>query len=203
LELDAAAKALAEERQRAENDPVNRLQRAKAQLELDHLGKPLPAAPPTAKVTRKLPGDATASYDMPLTDLERSFGPALPPPPVAAPPPSARITQAFGEDGRSRAEFDVPLGEAKRMAGAAGYKSPFADEIATLGSRIAEHESEIESGDKRTGFLGLGGSRQSDMDKAKRQRRRLQALEIQDALARGAIDEAEADRRANQILSAP
>lgn len=51
----------------------------------------------------------------------------------------------------------------------------------------------------RTGFLNIT-SRKSVVDEATRKQRRLQALELQDMLAKGVIDQAEADRRASVIL---
>lgn len=199
VQLDVDGKRRLEDLARTEADPVYRLQRAKAQLELDQLGKPPPASPAMAKVSRNLPGGATASYDMPLTDLERSFGPAQPPPAEPLAPPTAKITQAFGEGGRSKMQFDAPLSEAKQMTGAASYKSPYAEEIAGLSSQIAEHQSEIEGGDTRFGFLGVGSSRKDAIETAKRKERRLRALELKDMFDKGIIDEEEADRRAARI----
>lgn len=112
--------------------------------------------------------------------------------------PLATVKQSLGA-GRE-ATFSVPLAEAQRQASAANYQSPYADKIAQLDGRIADHSAAIESGDKRTGLFNLR-SREDDIAQTTRQRTRLQALEIQDMLRKGLIDEAEADRRAAKLLS--
>jgi hypothetical protein len=118
----------------------------------------------------------------------------------AAPsPPMAKVSQAFGDGDKSRVEYSLPVDQATKMAGISAYKSPYADDISDLGRTIAEHQSEIDSGDSRTGFLNMN-SRQDIIDQAQRQRKRLQGQELQDMLANGVIDEDEANRRANLIL---
>jgi len=172
---------------RKESDPVTRLNRAKAQRELDSMGGLPPAN-----------SNATLADDVQRLELKKKKE-TLTAPPAPVAPPMAKVTQAFGADGKSRAQFDVPLDDFKKTARAASYRSPYADDIADLGRKIAEQQAEQDGGDNRTGFLNLT-SRKSVIADATRKQRRLQALELQEMLAQGVIDQAEADRRAGIIL---
>lgn len=169
---------------RKETDPVTQLGRVKARRELDAMGG-LP--PPHA--------NAGLADEVTRLELEKKKGELT----QGSGAPVAKVTQSFGPDGKSRAQFNVPLDEFKRTAGAAGYRSPYAEDIAELGRKIAEQQAEQDGGDLHTGFLNLT-SRKTVVDEATRKKRRLQALELQDMLAKGVIDQTEADRRASVIL---
>jgi len=119
-----------------------------------------------------------------------------------AAPPTAQVTQTFGPDDRSKVEYTIPAADAQRHASISGYQSPYADEIHELGRTISDHQGEIAAGDTRTGFLGIGSSRQDLLTKAVRKRASLQALELEDMVRRRVISQEEADRRADQIMEA-
>lgn len=209
FEADIRAK---EER---EADPVFALQRERARRDLQSLDAPpnpddiLAAdvrrlklqreqAELTAPAAAPNPDDILAA-DVKRLKLQRERD-TLTAPPSLPTPPMAKVTRAFGEGDKSRATFEVPMTDLERTMSAESYRSPYAPDIADAGRRIAEQQAEIEGGDKRTGFLNIT-SREDIIAQEKRRRRRLQAMEIQDALARGAINQAEADRRANLILA--
>lgn len=73
--------------------------------------------------------------------LEAQTGPAM-----------AKVTQNFGPDRKSRAQFNVPLDEFKRTAGATSYRSPYAEDIADLGRKVAEQQAEQDGGACARGF---------------------------------------------------
>lgn len=109
----------------------------------------------------------------------------------------AEVTQSIGPG--AEAKFSIPISEAQKQATAAAHQSPYADRIAQLGDKIAENEAELSAGDTRTGLFNLR-SRKDEVTKATRQRVRLQALEIQEQLRNGLIDDAEAERRSGNLL---
>ncbi len=171
-------------------DPRNVLARTKAERELADLLNPKP---------KTFSPEEQLEADIRRMKLQQEHD-SLTAPKAG---PVAKVTRAFGEDGKSKAEYDVPLTDLERSLGGAGqaaYRSPYADQIADLGGRIAEQQSAIEGGDRRTGFLGIGSSRAAIADQAMRQRLRLQAMELQDMVMRGAITKEEADRRASLLM---
>jgi hypothetical protein len=175
-----------------DKDPTRALARLKAEREMQAMqGGQTPR--PTAKVQRTM-GDVTASYDVPVDELEQRF------PQKAAPTPAAQVTQ---EAGGVKASFSVPVHEARRTVAAAAYKSPYGDRVADLDAKISEHEAELGAGDERSGFLGLGGSRKEAVEKLKRQRLGMRAMELRDMVDQGVLTQEEADRRANHLLSQP
>lgn len=187
VRYDAAQAALA-------SDPGEQLRRARAEKELAGLNAP-PAAPTEEEV---LAGNVRRLKLQ--KEMDSLNAPPLPAP--TPPPPTARVTQAFGDGGKSKATFDVPMSDLQKTMRPA-YRSPYESQIADLGNTIADNQAEIEGGDTRTGFLGIGTSRQDVISKAKRQRLQLQAMELQDQLQKGYITQDEADQRANQYLSLP
>ena len=133
----------------------------------------------------------------------RNPAPAATAPAMPAPPPTARVKQAFGPGGKSTAEYEVPVSELddlRQSNPASSYRSPYARDIAELARQEAAQQAEIATGDKRTGFLNLQ-SRDDLANKASTQRLRLQAMELQDMVARGIIDQDEADRRADALMA--
>jgi len=110
----------------------------------------------------------------------------------------AEIEQPLESGGK--AKFRVPVAEAQRRADIAAYQSPHADRISQIDAQIAQHQTEMDEGDQRTGLFNAK-SRQDEITKLTQRRTRMQALEIQDMLRKGLIDEAEADRRAAKLLS--
>ncbi len=123
--------------------------------------------------------------------------------PKPAPVPTARVRRNLGADAKGGfAEYEIPITDLEKTisgANAAAYKSPYADQIADLSGRISKQQSEIEGGDERTGFLGMGTSRKGIVETNSKQLMRLQVLELQDQLRAGVIDQAEADRRADAL----
>lgn len=113
------------------------------------------------------------------------------------PAPTAKVTE---EIGNAKVAYDVPLTEMEGKLRAQSYRSPYADEIAGYDRQIAEQQAEMAGGDTRTGFMGVGTSRQGVIDKAKNQRLQMKALELQDLLEKGIIDQREADRRAAILM---
>lgn len=194
------------ERDERATDPRELLSRRQAERQLSALDNPSPDDVLAADVKRMqleaqkrdLTGgnpDVGLAKDVARLKLEKEKAALTAP----TPEPVASITQAFGPDGKSRARFTMPAADFQRTAGAQAYKSPYAEDLADVGRTIAEHQAQVDGGDKRTGFLNLT-SRQDLVDQAQRKQRRLQALELQDQLSKGIIDQEEADRRANLIL---
>lgn len=110
---------------------------------------------------------------------------------------TATVTRKAGD---VSATYKVPLADMERALGQSGYSSPYAGDIADLGRQIAEQKAEIAGGDTRTGFLGIGKSRQGVIDGATQRRLQLQAMELQDMLEKGTITQEEADRRAAVLM---
>jgi hypothetical protein len=187
----------AAERRRSEaatsesNDPREQVAKARASLELEQLGKP-----PVLSENDQLAAD--------VKRLELQKARAALEGPAVAPVPMAKVRRNLGTDGKEGfAEFQTPVADLEKTAGtgiASNYKSPYADEIARLGSASAKQRAEIAGGDNRTGFLGVGSSRADLAATADRQRLQLKALEIKDMLESGVIDKTEADRRANALM---
>src|SRR5690606_17197005 len=89
----------------------------------------------------------------------------LPPPPAD---PMAKITRKMGD---TTAVYSVPMPELQKMEAALRakqYSSPYAADIADAGRTIAREQAEIAGGDTRTGFFGIGRSRQGVIDGARR-----------------------------------
>lgn len=191
-QLDGVAARYGQERTDREADPTNRLNRAKAELELATLSRPsAPPAPPDELA------DLTRQRDIAQRKREIAAISAPAAQPAPPPPPMAKVTQKMGDTTVVR---DMPATDLERGFGALGYKSPHEEDVAELDRQIAEQQAEMAGGDMRTGFLGVGSSRQDIVAKANRQRLALKARELQDMLERGVIDQAEADRRAALLM---
>lgn len=107
---------------------------------------------------------------------------------------------------RDQAKVAIIRGDAKASppttsgpSPAPSYRSPFSSDIARLGKAEAADLAAIEGGDTRKGFLNIN-SRQDAAGQAQRQRLKLQALELQDMVSKGVIDQDEADRRADGLM---
>ena len=167
-------------------DPREVLARAKASKELSTLQNP----PPLSEIDQLKDKVARAK-------LEKEFAATQAPAQV----PTAKVRQPIGEKGF--AEYEVPATDLEATVGklqAGAYKSPFADQIADLTTKTTSQQAAIDSGDNRTGFLGIGTSRAGIVDQNQKQLMRLQAKELQDMVQKGAINQAEADRRANALM---
>jgi hypothetical protein len=117
--------------------------------------------------------------------------------------PLATVTEKAGD---TTVSSRVPLSEAKKQLAAraaSAYQSPYRDELTEIEGGLAEQKAEIDGGDDDMGFLGLGGSRHTEVNKLKKRRFALKAMELEDMVRRGLIDQDEADRRSNAILSQP
>ncbi len=123
--------------------------------------------------------------------------------PGTPPPPMAKVRKTFGPGNESYFEYQAPLSDIERTAANApttAYKSPFAREISQQSKIIAENTAQLQSGDVRSGFLGMT-NRGDTVRKAQAQLQKLRALELEDMVQKGAITQAEADRRADLILN--
>jgi len=112
----------------------------------------------------------------------------------------ASLAQVEQRPAGTTVKYQAPVAEAKQLAANAAYKNPYSGQLADIDSQIAGHEAEIAGGDTRTGFLGIGTSRQGEIEKLKRQRLALRGMELQDQLKAGLISPEEADQRANSYL---
>lgn len=133
----------------------------------------------------------------------RNPAPAATAPAMPAPPPTARVKQAFGPGGKSTAEYEVPVSELDQLRQsnpASSYRSPYDRDIAELARQEAAQQAEIATGDKRTGFLNWQ-SREDLATKASTQRLRLEAMRLQDMVAKGVISQEEADERADALMA--
>lgn len=121
----------------------------------------------------------------------------------AQPQPTAKVRKTFGPGNDSYYEYNAPLSDIERTAASApstAFKSPFASQISRLGKTIAEEQAAIDTGDNRSGFLGLGKRRET-VRKAQAEMQRLKALELEEMVRTGAITPDEADRRADMLLN--
>ena len=176
------------------NDPRNVLARQKAQKEIDSLNNPQPPSE-----------DDQLAADVRRIELQKKRDALLTPPPPT-PAPTAKVRQNFGADGKGGyAEYELPTTDLEKTIGganAAAYRDPFEEQITGLQTKIAREQSAIESGDTRSGFLGVGTSRADTVANSQRQLLKLEGLRLQDQVRKGVITQAEADARANQLMGA-
>jgi hypothetical protein len=178
-------------RAREESDPRNILARKQAQAQLDTFGQPKTLTP-----------EEQLQADVARMKLEKERN-ALSTPSVA-PAPMAKVRRNLGADGKGGyTEFEIPQTDIeKTISGskAEGYKSPYARQIADLTGQIAKQQGAIDGGDSRTGFLGVGSSRQGIVDENQKQLMRLHAMDLQEQVRAGVISREEADAKANELL---
>lgn len=179
-----------QERNDRMQDPVYQLSRKEAQAKLDAFGQP---APQDELADLRRQTDILRARQ----ELSSLSNPALPQP---RPEPGAKITHKMGD---VTATYEAPMVDLRAMEQRLTrdrYASPYAADIADQGRIIAREQSAMAGGDKRTGFLGIGRSRQGVVDGARRQMQQLRAMELQDMLEKGIITQQEADRRAALLM---
>lgn len=186
---DNARRALEKEAnvQEAVSDPRNVLARRKAQAELDAMGQPNPDADLAAKVNR--------------AKLEKELNTLVTPQPPTI--PTARVRQNFGDAGYI--DQEIPVTDLEKSIGtlkAAGYKDPYAEQIAALEGDVGKQQAALAGGSaKAGGFLGIGGTPRADIAASKqREILQLRAAQLKDQVARGIITPEEADRRAEALM---